>query len=259
MFDTLLLSISDSGTAVVTLNRPDVHNAFNAALIADLQQAFTQLGKDDQVRAIILTNAGKNFCAGADLNWMKAAADLSESENVQDALLLAEMLAVMNDCPKPVIAAISGAAMGGGVGLAACADIAIGAPNARFSLSEVKLGLTPATISPYVVAAIGARIARRLFITADLFGADQALEYGLLHEVTDDPLARAQAIADGLKNNAPLAMAEAKKLVFDVQDKPITADLRLMTAERIAARRCTAEGREGLAAFLEKRTPFWRD
>lgn len=259
MSDDILIEKDAQGITTVTLNRPDVHNAFNAAVIAQLESCFKDLGADDSVRAIILTNAGKNFCAGADLNWMKSAAALNEAENVADALLLAEMLAVINGCPKPVIAAVHGAAMGGGVGLTACADIALGAPNARFALSEVKLGLTPATISPYVVAAIGSRNARRLFMTAEMFDAEKALSYGLLHEVVEDPVARAREVAGTLTANAPGAMADAKQLVFDVQDKEITADLRLHTAKAIASRRRSAEGVEGLSAFLEKRKPFWSE
>ncbi|WND02540.1 enoyl-CoA hydratase/isomerase family protein [Temperatibacter marinus] len=253
----LEIKIENNGLAFVTLNRPEVNNAFNASVIDLLNEAFTSLGQNKDVHVIILSGNGKNFSAGADLNWMKQAASFSEEENVQDAIKLADMLSVINTCPKPVIGVIQGVAMGGGVGLTSVVDIAIGAPSTKFALSEVKLGLTPATISPYVVAAIGSRQARRLFLTAERFDAQAALAYGLLHDIAEDPMSEAIILAEALLNNAPAAMADAKKLIADVDGQPITAELRHLTAQRIAARRKSDEGKEGLDAFLSKRKPNW--
>ena len=257
MSDILQTNISALGVATVTLNRPDVHNAFNDALIAEMTRAFLDLGSSDDVRIIILHGAGKSFCAGGDLNWMKAAASYTYEENVADAMRLSNLFATINDCPKPVIGAIHGAAFGGGVGVIACLDIALAVPTAKFSLSEVKLGLTPATISPFVVAAIGERNARRYFLTAERFDAEIALQIGLVHEICDDPMEKASALADVILQNAPGAVSEAKALINAIKGKEITDELRADTAERIAKRRATDEGKEGLAAFLERRSPNW--
>jgi methylglutaconyl-CoA hydratase len=261
MTNTIILTeIDDRGVATVTLNRPDVHNAFNEHVIAELDKTFKSLGQNEKVRVIIITGAGKSFSAGADLNWMKAAAGFSEAENIADANDLSSMLSTLNFCPKPTIALINGAAFGGGVGLVSCCDIAIAVENAKFSLSEVKLGLTPATISPYVIAAIGERAARRYFLTAERFNGVEAKRIGLVHETTstmEDAKTTVSNLIDTMLANAPIAQTEAKNLVFAVAGKEITNDLRADTARRIAERRASAEAKEGLSAFLEKRRPNW--
>lgn len=245
------------GLARVTLNRPEKHNAFDAATILELTRAFAALGEDAAVRAILLSGNGPSFCAGADARWMREQATLSEEENRADAMRLSDMLATINDCPKPVIAIVHGNVFGGGVGLAACADIVVAKPDVQFRLSEVRLGLTPATISPFVVAKIGQSQARRWFLTAESFGAEQALAIGLVHAVGEDVEHLAEGWFQNLLLGAPGAIADAKALIRDVADATISYSLRADTAERIAARRAGAEGREGLAAFLEKRKPEW--
>ncbi|MCJ9429050.1 enoyl-CoA hydratase/isomerase family protein [Kordiimonas marina] len=260
MTDVLHTTIDDRGVAAVTMMRADVHNAFNDDLIWELHNAFKKLGEDENVRAIVLTGAGKSFSAGADLNWMKAAADYTEAQNKADALRLSDMLAALNDCPKPTIAIVNGAAFGGGVGLVACCDIAIAVEGAVFSLSEARLGLTPATISPYVVATIGARAARRYFLTAERFSAEKAKEIGLVQETApslQDACSLSHVMLKNILAGAPGAQREAKALIRAVAGKEITEDLRADTANRIAARRASLEGREGLSAFLEKRKPEW--
>jgi methylglutaconyl-CoA hydratase len=252
--------IDGAGIAHVTLARPERHNAFDEGLIAALTTAFNVFGIDPTVRAIVLAGEGKSFCAGADLDWMKRAAGWSEAENRADAMKLSDMLAAIDTCPKPVIARVHGNVAGGGVGLVACADMAVAIDGAQFRLSEVRLGLTPATISPFVVAKIGAGQARRWFLTAEAFGAEAALAMGLVNAVADDAAAADAIIAGWLAHlaaAAPGAVADAKQLIADVADRPITADLRHLTATRIAARRASAEGREGLAAFFDKRKPEW--
>jgi methylglutaconyl-CoA hydratase len=260
MVDTLKTVIDDCGTATVTLMRADVHNAFNDDLIWELNSAFTALGGNPDVRAVVLTGAGKSFSAGADLNWMKEAANYTEAQNMRDALRLSEMLSALNTCPKPTIAIINGAAIGGGVGLVACCDMAVAVDSAKFALSEVRLGLTPATISPYVVAAIGERAARRYFLTAERFTAAEARRIGLINETApslQDAFSLAHVFLKNLRAGAPGAIAEAKTLITAVAGKDITADLRGSTAQRIAQRRTSTEGREGVAAFLEKRKASW--
>jgi methylglutaconyl-CoA hydratase len=250
----LTLNIDTRRVARVTLDRPERHNAFDEALIAALTAAFRGL---PDVRAVILTGNGKSFCAGADLDWMKRASTWSEAENAADAMRLSDMLAAIDACPAPVIAVAHGSVFGGGVGLVACADLVVATPDAKFRLSEVRLGLTPATISPFVVAAIGARQARRYAITAEIFGAEDARRIGLVHEVTDAPDEQVAHWLNALLECAPGAVADAKRLVADVSGRPIDDDLRAETARRIAARRASAEGREGVAAFLDKRPPNW--
>lgn len=249
-----------AGIAHVALNRPERHNAFEEGLIEALTTTFNVFGIDPTVRAIVLTGEGKSFCAGADLDWMQRAAAFSESENRADAMRLSDMLAAIDTCAKPVIACVHGNIAGGGVGLVACADIVVAVEGAQFRLSEVRLGLTPATISPFVVAKIGASQARRWFLTAEAFGALAAQAMGLVHEVVAD-MDAAQVVVDAwlaaLGACAPGAVADAKALIAGVAGRPITDDLRALTATRIAARRASAEGREGLAAFLGKRKPGW--
>jgi methylglutaconyl-CoA hydratase len=248
-----------AGIAVVTLNRPEVHNAFNEPLIAELTAALRELGVDPAVRAVVLIGAGASFCAGADLNWMKKMAGFSRTQNLADAKKLAAMLTTLNELPKPTIARVHGAAFGGGVGLVACCDIAIGTPDAVFALSEARLGLIPATISPYVVEAIGARAARRLFLTGERFTAAEAFRLGLLHDlaVPAELDERIDDVLGHLVKAGPNAQAECKTLLRAVAQRPIDADLIADTAERIARVRASAEGKEGVAAFLAKRSAAW--
>jgi methylglutaconyl-CoA hydratase len=256
----LTTDIDAKGIARVTLDRPASHNAFDEALIAALAEAFTQLGENPAVRVIILSGNGKSFCAGADIGWMRRAGGWSEAENRADAMKLSDMLLAIDTCPKPVIARVHGAIAGGGVGLVACADMAVAIEGAKFRLSEVRLGLTPATISPFVVARIGAGQARRWFLTAEGFGAGDAERMGLVNAVAADDAAADAVIAgwlDHLAAAAPGAVADAKTLIRDVAGRPVSDGLRTLTAERIAARRASAEGREGLAAFFDKRQPEW--
>ncbi len=249
----------DRGRATLTLNRPDRHNAFDDTLIAALTEELQRLDKDPGVRTVALTGAGKSFSAGADLGWMRRMADYTEEENHADALALAELMRTLDTLSKPTIALVQGAAFGGGVGLVACCDIALAAPAARFCLSEVKLGLIPAVISPYVVAAIGPRAARRYFQTAERFDAEEAWRQGLVHEVVPDGQLeeRARQISDQILGNGPRAMAEAKSLVAAVATGPVDHAKIVDTARRIARIRASAEGREGIGAFLEKRHPAW--
>ncbi|WP_374387327.1 enoyl-CoA hydratase-related protein [Sandaracinobacter sp.] len=253
----LKVSTDTEGLARVTLDRPEKHNAFTAETILELTHAFTALGQQAAVRAILLAGNGPSFSAGADAGWMRAQASAGDEANRADAMRLSDMLATLNDCPKPVIAIVHGKAFGGGVGLAACADMVVATPDAEFRLSEVRLGLTPATISPFVVAKIGAAHARRYFLTAESFGAEDARAMGLVQAVSDTPEEVAQGWFRNLLLGAPGAIADAKALVRDVAGQTISYSLRADTAERIAARRADAEGREGLAAFLEKRKPKW--
>jgi methylglutaconyl-CoA hydratase len=245
--------------ATIALARPDVHNAFNETLIAELTRALRAADADDAVRVVVLAGRGRSFCAGADLNWMKRMAAYGHAENVADASALAAMLATLAGLSKPTIARVHGAAFGGGVGLVAACDIAIAAADATFSLSEARLGLIPATIGPYVIEAIGAREARRWFLTAERFGAAEALRIGLVHAVVPgDALdARIVELVGALLLAGPQAQAAAKALIGALAHRPIDAGVVADTAERIAAVRASAEGREGVAAFLDKRSPAW--
>jgi methylglutaconyl-CoA hydratase len=245
---------------LVTLNRPDRHNAFDDALIADLTQALRDMEADDAVRVVVLAGAGKSFSAGADLNWMKRMAGFSKEENQRDAMGLGALMRTLAHLRKPTIARVHGAAYGGGVGLVACCDIAVATQEASFSFSEVKLGLIPAVISPYVIAAIGERHARRYFITGERFDAGQAWRMGLVHELAMDEAdmdQRLGVIVTALLTAGPVAIREAKELVRAVANKPVMSELIQDTAERIARVRSSPEGREGVSAFLEKRKPSW--
>ncbi|WP_158046037.1 enoyl-CoA hydratase/isomerase family protein [Skermanella pratensis] len=255
----ILTDIRDDGVATVSMNRAEVHNAFNDQVIAEMTATLRRLGEDDRVRAVVLRAAGKSFSAGADLGWMQRMAGYGQDENLRDAEGLAELMRTLNFLPRPTVAVVQGAAFGGGVGLVACCDIAIAAEGASFSLSEVKLGLIPAVISPYVVAAIGERASRRYFLTAERFAADEALRIGLVHQVVpaDRLDAAVDAILARLAEGGPAAQKAAKDLVFAVAHRPVNATMIRDTAERIATIRASSEGREGLAAFLEKRKPAW--
>lgn len=250
----------DRGVGIITLNRPDRHNAFDSQTISELTQALAGMAGDGAVRVVVLSSAGKSFCAGADLEWMRAAAKWTSAENEMDARLLAEMLHRLATLPKPTIARVQGSAYGGGVGLIAACDIAVATFEAQFALSEVKLGLVPATIAPHVVAAIGERHARRYMLTAERFSAAEAYRIGLLHEMVADETALDQAlgaIIEALLNNGPGALAECKDLIRTVALHPLDASLIAETARRIARVRASDEGRQGIAAFLEGRKPGW--
>jgi methylglutaconyl-CoA hydratase len=257
-FETLDVDVRNN-VGLVALNRPDLHNAFNETLIAELTAVLQALDTDATVRAVVLTGHGKSFCAGADLNWMKKMAGYGAAENLADAQALALMLRTLNGLSKPTVACVRGAAFGGGVGLVACCDIAVAAHDAIFSLSEAKLGLIPATISPYVIEAIGARQARRYFLTAERFTAAEALRIGLLHDIVPGPEldARINELLGDLLVAGPAAQLECKALIRGVAHRPIDADVIAGTAEHIAAVRASPEGKEGVAAFLGKRPPKW--
>ncbi|MDQ1817056.1 enoyl-CoA hydratase/isomerase family protein [Massilia sp. CCM 9210] len=257
-YQTLAVSIADR-VATVTLNRPDVRNAFNEITIAELSLAFDELGRSDDIRAIVLDANGPAFCAGADLNWMKKMAVYSHAENSEDAAKLADMLRAIYLCPKPVVAKIQGDCYAGGMGLVAACDIAVTVNSASFCLSEVKLGLIPATISPYVIRAMGENAARRYFLTAEKFSAQEAHRIGFVHDVVPaDALdAHVAAIVNALVTSSPNAVREAKVLVREIAGKPVDAAMVVDTAERIANVRASDEGREGVASFLEKRKPSW--
>jgi methylglutaconyl-CoA hydratase len=260
MTSTLRETVDDRGVATLTLNRPDRHNAFDDALIAELTAALNRLGGDSRVRAVVLASSGRSFSAGADLEWMRRMARHSFETNLADAAGLAGLMHTLDRLPKPTLALVQGAAYGGGVGLVACCDVVIASERTSFCLSEVKLGLTPATISPYVINAIGARWARRLFQTAEVFTAARAREIGLVHEVEpEDALAAAgEAILRAVLQGAPGAQADAKDLVFLCEGRSVNALLGEETGRRIALRRASSEGQEGIAAFLDKRPPAWR-
>lgn len=255
----LLKTIDDRGVATLTMNRPELHNAFDDTLISSLTAALRELEADPGVRLVILSGSGRSFSAGADLSWMRRMADYSREENLADAISLAELMKTLDRLAKPTIALVQGAAYGGGVGLVACCDVAIGSHRAAFCLSEVKLGLIPAVISPYVVAAIGPRAARRYFQSAEMFDAAEAHRLGLLHQVVgeDELSSAAEKLSSALLKNGPASMAAAKDLVARVSRGAVDGEMIQDTAERIAAARASAEGREGLTAFLEKRNPAW--
>ena len=253
----IMSDVDRRGVATITLNRPEQHNAFDDTVIAVLTNELTDLDQRNDIRAVVLASTGRSFSAGADLAWMRRMATYSEEENLTDASALAVLMQTLDRLRHPTIAVIQGSAYGGGVGLVACCDIAIAADHAKFCLSEVRLGLTPATISPFVIRAIGGRQARRFFNTAEVFSAGRAQEIGLVHEVVpeSDLTSKLDEVLASLLLGAPEAQREAKDLVFLAEGR---LDITLETARRIAARRASPEGREGVAAFLEKRTPAWR-
>ncbi|WP_374517470.1 enoyl-CoA hydratase/isomerase family protein [Undibacterium squillarum] len=257
-FETLELQ-REGFLATVTLNRPDVRNAFNETTIAELTEVFRSLDSDASVRVVVLAANGPAFCAGADLNWMKKMADYTYEENLADAGQLAAMLSAIYHCSKPVIARVQGDCYAGGMGLLAACDIAVSADTANFCLSEVKLGLIPATISPYVIRAMGEQAARRYFVTAERFSAQQASACGLVHELVspellDDKIAE---LVRQISANSPNAVRQAKRLVQTVAGQSLTQELVAETVKGIAEIRASDEGREGVRSFLEKRKPFW--
>ncbi len=257
-YQTLTVGIIDK-VATVTLNRPDVRNAFNEHTINELSIAFHELGRNEMVRVIVLAANGPAFCAGADLNWMKKMAVYSHEENEADAMQLAQMLRTIYLCPKPVVAKVQGDCYAGGMGLVAACDIAVAVQEANFCLSEVKLGLIPATISPYVIKAMGENAARRYFLTAERFTAQEAHRIGFVHEVVAAEAldAKVAEVLKALVGNSPNAVREAKALVRDIAHRPVDDVLLADTALRIAHIRASGEGREGVQSFLEKRKPGW--
>jgi methylglutaconyl-CoA hydratase len=253
--EAVITEVDAEGTGWLTLDRPEVHNAFDDTLIARMAEALAALGSDPAVRAVVLAARGKSFSAGADLNWMRRMGGYSHEENIADAMGLAELLRTLDELPKPTIARVQGPAYGGGVGLVAACDITIAAETARFALTEVKLGLIPAVISPHVLAAIGPRQARRYFVSGEVFDADEAHRIGLVHRVVGEEDLDA-AVGDMLKvlaGNGRRAMAEVKELIRAVTGRPIDQAVMRDTAERIATARASDEGRERITAFLEKR------
>lgn len=256
---TTLTVTQDKGVATLMLSRPEVRNAFNAELIAELTAHVQQLAQAPDVRVLVLRAEGEHFSAGADLNWMRSMKDHSQQQNQEDAGRLAKLMRTLDECPKPLVGIANGAAMGGGVGLLACCDIVLASPTAFFALSEVRLGLTPATISPFVVRAIGARQARRYFQTGERFNAEQALALGLVHEVVPDAQqdGRLASLLADLLAGGPEAQQMAKQLVKTVAEQPVSDELMADLAQRIGKQRVGAEGQEGLSAFLEKRTASW--
>ena len=254
-------SIDSRGVARVTLNRPEKHNAFDDTMIAELRAAFDSLAGNTTVRIVVVESLGKSFSAGADLGWMKRMAQYDYADNLQDARLLAGMLSALHTMPQPTIARVQGGAYGGAVGLVSCCDMAVAADTAAFALTEVKIGLIPATISPYVIRAIGERAARRYFATAERFSAADARSLGLINDVVPaDQLDTAiDNLLDGLLANGPEAVKAAKQLVADFAGRPINEALVEESCKRIASIRVSAEGQEGLDAFLNKRSPGWLD
>lgn len=258
MSHALTVTVQDH-IARITLTRPEVRNAFNDEVIQRLKTAFEDVGARDDVRAVVLAAVGPAFCAGADLNWMRRMADYTRDENIADAGQLAAMLQAIYECPKPTIAAVQGDVFAGGMGLVAACDMAVSVDTATYCLSEVKLGLIPATISPYVIRAMGARAAHRYFLTAERFSADEAHRIGFVHELVDaDALeGKVNELAQALVNASPAAVRACKKLVQDVAEREIDPALVAATVEGIADIRASDEGREGVASFLQKRKPAW--
>ena len=258
MTQALTLAVNDR-IARITLTRPEVRNAFNDEVIQQLKAAFESVGANSDVRAVVLAAEGPAFCAGADLNWMRRMADYTRDENIADAGQLAAMLKAIYECPKPTIAAVQGDVFAGGMGLVAACDMAVSVRTATYCLSEVKLGLIPATISPYVIRAMGARAAHRYFLTAERFSAQEAHRIGFVHELVDaDALeAKVNELAQALVSASPAAVRACKKLVQDVAQREIDAALIASTVEGIADIRASDEGREGVASFLQKRKPSW--
>jgi methylglutaconyl-CoA hydratase len=255
----VVLQSGRNGVATLTFNRGELHNAIDEATIAELKACLAHVAADPAVRVLVLAGNGKSFCAGADLNWMKRTADYDEEQNYRDALEFTELLTALDTLPKPTIARVHGPAYGGGVGIVAACDIALGTPQAAFMFSEVRLGLVPAMISPYAIAAIGERHARRYMLSAERIEAAEALRIGLLHEVCDaaELDTRIGKLAEQMLRGGPEAIARSKALVARVAHRPVDAAMQDHTARTIAAVRAGAEGKEGIDAFLGKRSPAW--
>lgn len=256
----VLQQLKSHATSRLTLSRPELHNAFNEVMIAELTEAFEEAGQDESVRVVVLAGEGKSFCAGADVNWMRKMVDYTVEENAADALAMARMLRAIRECPKPVIARIHGAAIGGGVGLVAACDIAVAVESAVFSLSEVKLGIIPAVISPFALEKIGPGQFRRYALTAERFSAAEAKRIGLIHEVVGAEAELDQRVAEiaaMLCANGPRALSACKQVMTDVTGVDWDR-VQKMTARRIAELRVSPEGQKGLKAFLEKRKPGWQ-
>lgn len=262
-YRTLRVSLDSRGILIVSLNRPEVRNAFNEVVMDELAHAFTVEATQEGVRVIILKGEGATFCAGGDLNWMKKAVNFSFEENLADTRKLSQLFETLNECPKPVIGLVQGAAIGGGVGLVSICDLVIAVSDAQFSLSEVRLGIVPSCIGPFVISKIGASHARRLFISGERFRAEKAREIGLVHEVVADVPALNDALEQKLESMlqcAPQAMAAAKRLVLDLswpEKRLQISDPLEYTAQTLAELRISKEGQEGVRAFLEKRPPSW--
>lgn len=261
MSENVLITVDHRGVATLTMNRPEIHNAFDVDTVSALTEALVEIKGRQDVRVLVLTGAGKSFSAGADINWMRSMADFNQDENVEDALHLADLMSLLNGMPMPTVARVNGHAFGGGVGLVACCDIVIASHEARFALSEVRLGLVPAVISPYVINAIGERHARRFFLSGEAMSAKLARRVGLVHEIAKDRKLD-DAVEDQvgmLLRGGPEALRESKELVFMVSHHGESADeaLKRRTAQLIAQLRVSPEGQEGLSAFLEKRQPAW--
>ncbi|MDA0229600.1 MAG: enoyl-CoA hydratase/isomerase family protein [Proteobacteria bacterium] len=257
---SVLVTIDSKGVATVTLNRPEVHNAIDEETIERLTRELRTLGDDRDVRVVLLTGRGQTFCAGADLKWMKRTSEFSEADNLQDASALAELLLVLDTLPQPTVALVQGPAYAGGVGLICACDIAIAARSAQFSLTEVRLGLIPAVISPFVISTIGESYARRYFLTGERISSTDAERIGLVHEVVPDEAltVRGETFVKLLLQGGPVAQAEAKALIKDVRGHSLEGDLLVDLAKRIARIRVSDEAQEGMGAFLEKRKPRWQ-
>ena len=255
----VITQIDSRGIAQVTLNNPDKHNAFDDQMIIQLTEAFHTVAANPDVRIMLLKSEGKSFSAGADLEWMKRMASYSYQQNLNDARALAAMLKALHQMPIPTIARVQGAAFGGAIGLISCCDIALASSNASFALSEVKIGLVPSTISPYVIAAIGERHAKRYFMTAERFDTNTALQISLVHEAVEEQFLddKVEQLITAILSNGPEAVVAAKQLVFAISGKAIDSSLIEHTCEVIAGIRVSAQGQEGLSAFLDKRKPHW--
>jgi len=258
--ENIVLTEINNAVGTITMNRPELHNAFNEEMIAALTAAFEEMGKNDAVRAVVLRGNGKSFSAGGDLNWMRKTADYGFDENVTDAMALGKLLKTINTLPKPTIAVVHGNAFGGGVGLTACCDIAIAEKNTTFCLSEVRIGLIPSIIAPYVIAAIGERQARRFFLTAERFSGKKAKKIGLVHEAPEaEEMEKVlSGILAALMDGAPGAQRMGKELIRTIATRPIDDEIIHLTAEKIAEARASDDGKEGLSAFLNKGEPSWR-
>lgn len=261
MYANIYLQLADNGVATLSLNRPSSSNAFDAKTIEEMISALEETANNDRVRVLLVSSSGKHFSAGADIQWMKSMAHMSEQENLADAARLALLMRLLHQFPKPTIAQVQGAAFGGATGLIACCDIALATEDSRYCFSEVKIGLIPAVISPYVIRAIGARNASRLFLTAEVFDAAAARQYGLVHAVysTTDIHQETEILINQLLKNGPCALTRAKQLIDRVAGSRLDDSLVKYTVEAIAKTRVSAEGQEGLQAFLDKRQPAWME